>query len=70
MYFEQTEKFKEMVKAHTRIERDVIITDLRGLTLFIRGTDFLFTAFIRAEYICLDCYRKRQGLQCGWGILF
>ena len=31
VYFEQTEKFKEMVKAHTRIEKDVIITDLREI---------------------------------------
>ena len=31
VYEEQTEKFKEMVAAHTRTEGNVIITDLRGV---------------------------------------
>ena len=31
VYNEQTEKFKEMVKAHTSVEGNLIISDLRGV---------------------------------------
>ena len=51
IYNEQTEKFKEMVQKYTRVEGNVIISDLRGVS--------------RTKYICLDCKRtRRKGLFC------
>lgn len=41
MYNEQMEKFKEMVKAHTRIEGSTIITDLRGVEPIYTGNRFM-----------------------------
>lgn len=41
VYFDQSGKFKEMTKAHTRIEKDVIITDLRGVSPIYSGNRFL-----------------------------
>ncbi|MBP5607589.1 MAG: exopolyphosphatase, partial [Lachnospiraceae bacterium] len=37
VYHEQAAKFKEMVKAHTRVEGDVIISDLRGVDPIYSG---------------------------------
>lgn len=41
IYFEQTAKFKEMVSSHTQIEKDVIVTDLRGVAPIYSGNRFL-----------------------------
>lgn len=41
LYNEQTEKFKEMVRKYTRVEGDVIITDLRGVSPIYTGNRFL-----------------------------
>ena len=41
VYNAQTEKFKEMVQAHTRIEGDVVITDLRGVDPIYTGNRFM-----------------------------
>lgn len=40
VYNEQTAKFKEMVKAHTRVEGNVIISDLRGVDPIYTGNRF------------------------------
>ncbi len=41
VYEEQTEKFKEMVKKHTQVEGNVIITDLRGVEPIYTGNRFM-----------------------------
>lgn len=41
LYNEQTELFKKMVAEHTRVERDVIISDLRGVDPIYTGNRFL-----------------------------
>ena len=41
VYNEQTEKFKEMVKAHTHTEGNVIISDLRGVDPIYTGNRFM-----------------------------
>ncbi|MEG0778738.1 MAG: exopolyphosphatase [Oscillospiraceae bacterium] len=41
VYFEQAEKFKAMTHAHTRLEGNVIITDLRGVSPIYSGNRFL-----------------------------
>ena len=44
VYEEQTAKFKEMVKLHTRTEGNVIITDLRGVDPIYTGNRFMIYA--------------------------
>lgn len=41
VYFEQTALFKEMVKNHTKVEKDVIISDLRGVNPIYSGNRFM-----------------------------
>ena len=41
IYNEQTDKFIEMVKAHTRVEGNVIISDLRGVDPIYTGNRFM-----------------------------
>ncbi|MDL2237503.1 exopolyphosphatase [Christensenellaceae bacterium OttesenSCG-928-K19] len=41
MYFEQNEKFRAMVEKYTRIDGNVIITDLRGVSPIFTGNRFI-----------------------------
>jgi len=41
LYFEQDALFKEMLKNHTRVDGNVIITDLRGVETIYTGNRFL-----------------------------
>ena len=41
VYYEQTEKFKEMVKEHTVVDGNLIITDLRGVDPIYSGNRFM-----------------------------
>ncbi|MDR2517219.1 MAG: exopolyphosphatase [Spirochaetaceae bacterium] len=45
VYFEQEKLFSEMVKAHTRVDGPVIITDLRGVDPIYTGNRFLIYSF-------------------------
>ena len=52
LYNEQTEKFKEMVRKYTRVEGDVMITDLRGVSPIYTGNRFLiYSLYPRAAYL-------------------
>ena len=51
VYFEQTAKFKEMVNSYTRIEKDVIITDLRGISPIYTGNRFLIYSMFPEQNI-------------------
>ncbi|MBE0450291.1 MAG: exopolyphosphatase [Clostridia bacterium] len=41
LYYEQSEKFKEMVEAHTMVHKNVIVTDLRGVSTIYTGNRFM-----------------------------
>ncbi|MCD4713714.1 MAG: exopolyphosphatase [Clostridiales bacterium] len=41
LYFEQSEKFKEMVEAHTKVHDNVIVTDLRDVAPIYTGNRFM-----------------------------
>lgn len=73
IYFEQTEKFKEMVKAHTRIEKDVIITDLRGVDPIYSGNRFLIYSLYPEQNISAWIVNGKGGKGCsaavGYSIL-
>jgi nanoRNase/pAp phosphatase (c-di-AMP/oligoRNAs hydrolase)/transcriptional regulator with XRE-family HTH domain len=45
LYFEQAEKFAEMVEKYTRVYDDVIVTDLRGVDTIYTGNRFLIYSY-------------------------
>lgn len=73
VYFEQTEKFKEMVKAHTRVEKDVIISDLRGVDPIYTGNRFMIYSMYPEQNISAWIVSGRGGMGCsaavGYSIL-
>lgn len=73
VYLEQTEKFKEMVKAHTRVEKDVIISDLRGVDPIYTGNRFLIYSMYPEQNISAWIVNGKGGMGCsvavGYSIL-
>ena len=73
VYFEQTEKFKEMVTAHTRVEKDVIITDLRGVDPIYTGNRFMIYSMYPEQNISAWIVTGKGGHGCsaavGYSIL-
>jgi len=73
VYQEQVEKFKEMVKAHTKIEGNVILTDLRGVTPIYTGNRFLIYSMYPEQNISAWIVSGREGQGCsaavGYSIL-
>ena len=73
VYHEQTEKFKEMVMAHTRVEKDVIITDLRGVDPIYTGNRFMIYSMYPEQNISAWIVNGKGGKGCsaavGYSIL-
>lgn len=73
VYYEQTEKFKEMVKAHTRVEGNVIISDLRGVDPIYTGNRFMIYSLYPEQNISAWIVNGRGGMGCsaavGYSIL-
>ncbi len=73
VYNEQTEKFKEMVTAHTRVEGNVIISDLRGVEPIYTGNRFLIYSMYPQQNISAWIVSGRGGVGCsaavGYSIL-
>ncbi len=73
IYMEQTEKFKEMVKAHTRTEGNTIITDLRGVDPIYTGNRFLIYSLYPEQNISAWIVSGKGGQGCsaavGYSIL-
>lgn len=73
MYNTQTEKFKEMVKAHTRIEGSTIITDLRGVEPIYTGNRFMIYSMYPKQNISAWIVSGKGGAGCsaavGYSIL-
>lgn len=73
VYFEQTEKFKEMVTAHTRVEGNVIISDLRGVDPIYSGNRFMIYSMYPEQNISVWIVNGKGGLGCsaavGYSIL-
>lgn len=73
VYHEQTEKFKEMVLAHTRVDGNVIITDLRGVSPIYTGNRFMIYSMYPEQNISAWIVSGREGRGCsaavGYSIL-
>ncbi len=73
IYFEQAAKFKEMVTAHTRVEGNVIISDLRGVDPIYSGNRFMIYSMYPQQNISAWIVSGRGGQGCsaavGYSIL-
>lgn len=73
VYNEQTEKFKEMIKSYTTIEKNVIITDLRGVEPIYTGNRFLIYSMYPEQNISAWIVNGKGGKGCsvavGYSIL-
>ena len=69
VYFEQTDKFIDMIKTHTRTEGDVIISDLRGVDPIYTGNRFIIYSLYPEQNI--SCWivsgKGGQGCSCAVG---
>ncbi|MCR4989763.1 MAG: exopolyphosphatase [Lachnospiraceae bacterium] len=64
VYNEQTEKFKEMVKAHTRVEGNVIISDFRGVDPIYTGNRFMIYSMYPEQNVSAWIVNGRGGQGC------
>ena len=64
IYFEQAEKFKEMVKANTRVEKDVIISDLRKTDPIYSGNRFMIYSMYPEQNISAWIVSGKGGMGC------
>jgi len=73
VYNEQTAKFKEMVKEHTRTEGNVIISDLRGVEPIYTGNRFMIYSMYPEQNISAWIVSGKGGQGCsaavGYSIL-
>ena len=73
VYNEQTEKFKQMVKEHTRVEGNVIISDLRGVDPIYTGNRFMIYSMYPEQNISAWIVSGKGGMGCsaavGYSIL-
>ncbi len=73
VYNEQTEKFQKMVRQYTRIEGNVIITDLRGVDPIYTGNRFMIYSMYPEQNISAWIVSGKGGKGCsaavGYSIL-
>ncbi len=68
VYWEQNEKFIEMVGKHTRTEGDVIISDLRGVDPIYSGNRFLVYSMYPEKNISVWIVSGRGGKGCSCAV--
>lgn len=64
LYFEQDALFREMVKKHTRIDGNIIISDLRGVDPIYTGNRFLIYSLYPEQNISMWIVDGRGKLNC------
>lgn len=64
LYFEQTEKFIEMINAHTTTVDQVIISDLRGLETIYAGNRFIIYSLHPEQNISIFIVSGKGGQGC------
>lgn len=73
IYFEQAQKFKEMVTKYTRVEGNVIISDLRGVEPIYSGNRFMIYSMYPEQNISVWIVNGKGGIGCsaavGYSIL-
>lgn len=73
LYFEQDRLFKEMVQKHTRLESNVIVTDLREVDLIYTGNRFLIYSLYPDQNVSMwivdGKMKQNVSIACGYSIL-
>ncbi|MEG0527069.1 MAG: exopolyphosphatase [Longicatena sp.] len=64
LYWEQNEKFVEMVMEHTTVENNIIISDLRGVETIYTGNRFLIYSMYPEANISVWIVNGKGGLGC------
>ena len=64
MYWEQNEKFKSMVEAHTVVENKIIISDLRGVETIYTGNRFMVYSMYPEANISVWIVNGKGGKGC------
>jgi len=64
LYFEQDALFKEMLSAHTKVDGNVIITDLRGAENIYTGNRFLIYSLYPEQNVSVWAVDGRDKLNC------
>lgn len=64
VYFEQTEKFKDMIEKYTCTKKDLIITDLRGVDPIYTGNRFLIYSMYPSQNISAWIVNGKGGKGC------
>ncbi len=64
MYFEQTRLFEKMVKEHTVIKDNIIISDLRGLNPIYTGNRFMIYSMYPEANLSVWIVSGRGGMGC------
>lgn len=68
LYFEQAEKFIEMVKANTRLRDQVIVSDLRGAETIFTGNRFLIYSLFPEANVSAWIVSGRGGKGCSTAV--
>jgi nanoRNase/pAp phosphatase (c-di-AMP/oligoRNAs hydrolase) len=68
LYFEQVEKFIEMIKAHTVVRGNVIISDLRKLDTIYTGNRFIIYSLYPEANISCWIVSGRGGMGCSCAV--
>jgi nanoRNase/pAp phosphatase (c-di-AMP/oligoRNAs hydrolase) len=73
LYYEQDRLFKEMVKSHTTIEDNVILTDLRNVETIYTGNRFLVYSLYPEQNVSVwivdGKLKQNVSIACGYSIL-
>ena len=68
VYFEQTDKFKEMVAANTKVIGDLIVSDLRGVDPIYSGNRFMIYSMYPEQNISMWIVNGKGGKGCSCAV--
>ena len=68
VYFEQTDKFKEMVSAHAKVIGDLIVSDLRGVDPIYSGNRFMIYSMYPEQNISMWIVNGKGGKGCSCAV--
>ncbi len=68
VYFDQAEKFKAMLREHTRTEKSVIISDLRGVDPIYSGNRFMIYSLYPEQNISIWIVNGKGGHGCSCAV--
>lgn len=68
LYYEQTEKFMQMVKEHTIVRENTIVTDLRGVDPIYTGNRFMLYGMYPEQNISVWIVSGKGGTGCSCAV--